>query len=493
MISPRGQAISYPETLALTKAKKVSRTVKNTGRMLRKDMNGNVAVTSKSGFREITSSHHRVPGILSHLLLVLLLSTGCLAEELAAAKSLTLHQATELALQNDAELVRLQLAEASASEQAVAAGQLPDPVVKLGLLNLPSDTFALDQEPMTQFRIGLMQQFPAGDTLDIRSEQVILKGQTNRILRIDRRLKIRRDVQNLWLEINFWQQNQAVLNEDRALFAQLIEVTQSLYGVGKVNQQDVLGAELELSRLQDRALNARLQEQELRAKLSRWIGPANKLRPFEYAVDDWTVPAIEQIEQTLLSHPQIQLLDLEVDISGKSLELAQQGYKPQWGAEVGYGKRDGKNPDGSSRADFLSAAISVQLPLFTGKRQDKSTRAAQLALQATRYQRQDMLFALRAQVDIEVQRERKFRERISLYQQKIIPMAAAQSTASMNSYQADTAAFAEVVRAALQVQQLRLDLLKIQLQRRQAIARLRYLLPQQLSVQTPPTSKSSGG
>jgi len=431
-----------------------------------------------NGIPSIYRRYHRGAIRFSQFLLLLLLFTGWFA--VATDKPLTLQQATDLALKNDAGLEHLQLAEASANEQSVAAGQLPDPVVKLGLLNLPTDTFALDQEPMTQFRIGLIQQFPPGNTLGIRSEQVYLKGQVNRLLRVDRYLQIRRDVQHLWLEIDFWQQNQSVLNEDRALFEQLIEVTQSLYGVGRVNQQDVLSAELELSRLRDRVLTAQMRELEFRAQLGRWIGFENKLRPLKHAADDWTIPAADHMESALLTHPQIRLQDLEIDSSGKQLELAQQEYKPQWSAEIGYGRRDGENPDGSSRPDFLSAAVSIQLPLFTGKRQDKKTRAAQLTQEAARYQRQDLLLGLKAQVDLEIQRERKFRQRASHFQREIIPMAHAQSVASRNSYRADTAPFADLVRAALQVQQLRLELLNIVRQQRQTIVRLQYLLPQKL-------------
>ena len=40
------------------------------------------------------------------------------------------------------------------------SGQLPDPKLKIGVMNLPLDSFERDQEAMTQLQLGLQQAFP---------------------------------------------------------------------------------------------------------------------------------------------------------------------------------------------------------------------------------------------------------------------------------------------------------------------------------------------
>ena len=57
------------------------------------------------------------------------------------------------------------LARANARTQALAAkvpqaGALPDPRLSLNAMNVPTDTFRLDQEAMTQMQLGLTQAFP---------------------------------------------------------------------------------------------------------------------------------------------------------------------------------------------------------------------------------------------------------------------------------------------------------------------------------------------
>ena len=54
-----------------------------------------------------------------------------------------------------------QEAEAQRAE-ARATRALPNPQLRLGLTNLPADTFAWDQEPMTQLQVSLRQALPNG-------------------------------------------------------------------------------------------------------------------------------------------------------------------------------------------------------------------------------------------------------------------------------------------------------------------------------------------
>ena len=52
--------------------------------------------------------------------------------------------------------------------------------------------------------------------------------------------------------------------------------------------------------------------------------------------------ALNSIDQQLLSHPQVQLVDVDIALSGNKKSLAEQEYKPKWGVEAGYGWRDGQ-------------------------------------------------------------------------------------------------------------------------------------------------------
>ena len=63
-------------------------------------------------------------------------------------------------------------------EKSVAEGELMDPKLQIGLLNLPTDTFDFDQEPMTQFKVSYIQQFPSGDSRRLPSWMPSKKSST---------------------------------------------------------------------------------------------------------------------------------------------------------------------------------------------------------------------------------------------------------------------------------------------------------------------------
>jgi len=77
-------------------------------------------------------------------------------------------------------------------------------------------------------------------------------------------------------------------------------------------------------------------------------------------------------------------LDYEHRIAAaqSAVDLAEQRRRPGWMLDVSYGFRSGEEMDGESRADMLSAMVSVDLPLFRGNRQDREVAAARAEARA---------------------------------------------------------------------------------------------------------------
>ena len=152
--------------------------------------------------------------------------------------SLSMANAERLALEQDAITRAYQANEQALKEGAVAEKSLPDPKLKLGLMNFPTDTFRRDQEPMTQVQLGIVQAFPRGSSRSIKSEQTQAKSRVQAANVKDRNRTVLRSVREDWLEVYYWVNAGGVVNKTRALFDQLVEVTEGQYAVGRRNQQD---------------------------------------------------------------------------------------------------------------------------------------------------------------------------------------------------------------------------------------------------------------
>jgi len=84
----------------------------------------------------------------------------------AGAQTLSLQEAQRRAVERSRQLAAQDSAVRSSREMAVAAGQLPDPVLKMGIDNLPidgPDQFSLTRDFMTMRRIGVMQELTRGE------------------------------------------------------------------------------------------------------------------------------------------------------------------------------------------------------------------------------------------------------------------------------------------------------------------------------------------
>lgn len=416
------------------------------------------------------------------------------ASPVVLAAELSLPQAQLLALRSDLSIEQVLYEAEGLRAEAQAKGQLPDPVVVLGLQNLPTDTFAFDQEPMTQWRIGVRQMFPQGDTLALQQNKTGLMAHVQDDAADLRALMIGRKVRQRWLEIQYLQLSQTILEEDESLFQQLLHVTHSLYSVGKVKQQDVLRAELELSRLQEKQIKARRLEQTQRAQLQRWVGHAAEQSDWPELLPVITLPVelaaypevpeadeaafSEAVLPSLLNHPMLRAVQTQITMAETDVALAEQQYKPSWGVELAYSYRQGDNPDGSPRSDFLSGAVTVSMPLFSRLRQDKGVQGANYRKASKRYALQDQTREMLAEVKTGVRRLRQIDEQLGLFDQEILAKARFQAEAALNAYQADAADFTEVMRAWLGEQKDRLDYLRLQVDRLQAISELRFYLPE---------------
>lgn len=414
---------------------------------------------------------------------------------------LTLQQAVAQAIQKDPWLEGSQYRENATIFSSIAADTLPDPVVSLGLANVPTDGFAFDQEPMTQIKAGISQMFPRGESLSIRRKQLEELATQHPFMRLDRMAKTQVAVSMKWLDVYLAQQSISLIEKDRSLFEQLSEIAEANYSsaVGKVRQQDIIRAQLELARLEDRLTKLSSQKERASAELLEWLTGGNS-GTFNNSVNvaslelPKTLPEIEGIENAyykilkannqqmlaniLISHPLIRAVESRIKSSQTGIKLAKQQYKPQWGVNASYAYRADDQMD-RSRADFLSIGISFDLPLFTENKQDKEVSAAVNESEAIKTEKRLVLRGMLAQLQSIFAARERLLERQTLYRTNILQQSSEQAEASLTAYTNDDGDFAEVVRARIADLNARIDALEIEVELLKTNIQLNYFFSEQ--------------
>ena len=100
--------------------------------------------------------------------------------------------------------------------------QLPNPQMQLGVANLPVDSFDFNQENMSQFKVGLSQQIPGGNSRAIRQNISDFKAQSLQFSATDNELKRLKTVRQSWLELHYLQKSQQLILEHQKIVQQLL-------------------------------------------------------------------------------------------------------------------------------------------------------------------------------------------------------------------------------------------------------------------------------
>ena len=393
----------------------------------------------------------------------------------APVSELTLADAERLALKTDHTLRAIDARGQSMTELAVASGQLPDPKLKLGMMNLPVDTFNLGQEAMTQAVVGLKQEFPRGQTRSLSSAQVRTGVQRNEEEALDRRARILLAVREEFTEILLQRKRAVILEQSRAVFTDLAQITEDYYATGRAQQQDVIRASLELSRVRERLSGVHQRGEQARARLAERIGPAawGELEP------DW--PGINQpkpgleIIDGLANHPRLRAWQHEISRFETGEEIARQRYKPGFAVDVAYGGRGGTNFDGSSRSDLFSVMLTMDIPLFTANRQDRVVASRVADTSATRFARDDTYRSLKGQVEANSAALERELERLELYETTLLPQASFNAEAAFEAYREAVDDLTTLMRARISEYELKLDHASLQSDELKTRARLLYL------------------
>ena len=389
-----------------------------------------------------------------------------------ADQTLTIERAVQTALERDALINMYQSQSDAYREQSIEEDTLPDPKIKFGLLNFPTDTFARNQEPMTQIKLGIQQMFPRGNSLEVKSQRAMSMSMAESAKTENQRRKITQEVRDTWLELFYWLKAKEVVTKNRNLFSKLVSVTQQQYAAGRQKQQDVIRSELELGMLDDRHLKIETKLETTRAKLAKYIGDSFVMSDIASAL-----PQFKEIQNNvswLENHPMINMEDAMVTVKEKNVDLAKQSYKPSWMLDLSYGQREDDGATGKKRPDFVSAMVVFDLPLFTADKQDKKVAASKYRLNSALNSREERKRSLNRMWQSYLSKEKKLSQRIEKYKNILVPKSIENTKAALYSYQSGRGGFTSLMRAQIIELETQLRALRLNVDQKKAQAQLLY-------------------
>jgi outer membrane protein TolC len=394
----------------------------------------------------------------------------------------------ELALQNDASRKQYYAQSQSLRETGAASATLMDPKLKVGFGGLPVDSFKFDEDPMTNISVGLMQQFERGSTLKLQQQKSNQQADAIALQVENRELEVANAMTQLWLELGYLQIARDVLVQNKQLMEEMVSFIETNYAIGKSEAQDLLQAQLQVSKLEEKLQANQQQQNRVYSQLSEWLGDQwlNTHAQTTQASNqlDWSSvqtmlggsESLTQHYEHLSTHPMVRISDASIAASQTQVDIAQEAYNPQFGVEVMYAYRQANNMMGEPASDLVSAYVTMDIPLFTGNRQDRSYTAAEYQVGAAKLQKDQLLAQMNAKVNALLVDKTNLAQRLDRYQTTLLTQASARTQAVERGYQNNTAQFNDVITAASDELALQLEQARIQTDLNIAYSNLAYLL-----------------
>ncbi|MDA3971931.1 MAG: TolC family protein [Desulfobulbaceae bacterium] len=355
-------------------------------------------------------------------------------------------------------------------------GSLPDPKLTLGIANLPLDSFSTTQENMTQMQVGLSQGLPFPGKLALMEESARQESLAAVADVDEEQLHLVKDVKTVWWNLFFLDRAIETVKRNRELLHQLVTISQTKYQVGKGLQQDVLLAQLELSKLLDAKIDLQNTRQNQVSRLNALLN-----RPIDQVINlpdsaSTTLPTLLPLEalqgNAQKIRPLLIGLDKKIEASRAKVDLAHKDYYPDFTVGAIYGHRNGQNLNGTDRADFGSLGVTMTLPFFdrTSLKNNLSQRNSE-KLQWV-YALKNSRNMVAAEVANAVTDYKQTAEQSKLYQGGIIPQAKQTVDSMLAGYQVNKVDFLNLIGAQTSLYNYETKYWKAFSSAQQALARL---------------------
>ncbi|MGH0036003.1 MAG: TolC family protein [Myxococcota bacterium] len=290
----------------------------------------------------------------------------------------------------------------AARERVVTAGSLDDPRIAYEASNVPTGDWDFESTPLSGHQLGLRQKLPFPGVLHHRRGAAKAGLEASERALDDERLRVAAKVERAWSELGYQQRALAITRRNIALLRQLSTVAEAKYGVGEGLQQDVIRAQVELTSLLQEEIARVAAVETAGARLAELLdldlapdvrlpgtGPLEEAAPVPGLAD--VAGAIEQ------RSPRLRAAEARVEEARRRVRVAELEGLPDIDLGIGYRVREDVKGDVVDGDDFVSAGLTLRLPVNRRKWRAHAAEA-RADLRRARAEYRDLAAGLRFQV-----------------------------------------------------------------------------------------------
>ncbi len=373
------------------------------------------------------------------LTLALALAAGRSAAQAAAPDDPVLAALVQEALDKNPDVVASRAAVLAARQRPAQARALPDPMLQATYTN-DGWTPSLGAMPMTTLALMWSQELPWPGKRSLRGhlaerEADAAEPQLQRTL-LSLEAQLRRGYADLLLS----RQLQGLVAEQEDVWREIEGVARARYSVGQGAQQDVLRAQIELTRIEqlrtEQGLLAEIRLAELN-RLAARSGEAPLDTPARLELDPFGEGKDTALARAVERSPELRAAAAVIERERLAVALARKDFKPDFTVQGGYMNRGALDP-------MWQAGASITLPIYR-KRREAALAEALARLRAAEQQLESIRLQLRFRTEERLAQLRSAESLVTLYEKGIVPQDQMSVEAAIANYQAGKVPFLAVL------------------------------------------------
>jgi len=368
----------------------------------------------------------------------------------------------------------------AALEQVPQAKALPDPRFNYKYFIEEVETRVGPQRQS----FGITQLFPWFGKLQIRGD-VAAQAANAAMQRYEAaKLKLFFEVKDAYYEYYYLAKSIDITKENVSLIAHLESVARSRYKTAAGTHPDVIRAQVELGKLEDRYRSLLDMRKPVIARLNAALN-----RPVDMDIP-WPAKIVsEQVEivdtqllaELAEENPQLKALDFKIAQDKKSIELAGKSYYPDFTFGLSFidtGDAFAGSPSDSGR-DPVIASVSINLPLWKEK-YDAAVRQARYEHIASVREKTAKTNSLSSNLKMALYQFRDGERKIDLYRDALLPKAGESLKVTEASFRTGAGSFTDLIDAQRILLEFTLSYERALADRAQALARLEMLVGKEI-------------
>ena len=401
---------------------------------------------------------------------VLLALALCTSSAHAQSNGLTLSEALQLSLQRSSLTKAANASVLASRESAAKADQLPDPMLKVGIDNLPvtgNDRYSTTSDFMTMRRIGIEQQWVSSDKRIARSERAQRAVEIEESTYLESVAKVREEAAKAWINVLYGQRTLALVSAMEKEAADDLNAMNAAHRGAKANASEVMQAQLSFSQTQDATRKNTQDLKNARLALSRWTGmpAATVADETPKLISHVSGLSVEELEKY---HPMLLSARRAVNLADADSTVASRESNPDWSVEAAYSQR------GSQYSNMVSFGISIPLAVNRAQKQNRDIAEKSALGTKARMQYEETLRELQTEIENQSSTLESLKTRVTQLNAQLLPPASQQVELATATYRSGAGSLSGIFNAKKMLLERRLQITELEREAALTWAALEY-------------------